>query len=357
MVGLHRLSTQSNPYVRCSYSFNCCVRVRTSRAHPLRRVLTSDGAVPVCRRWPTEGLPAATGSVGRVSGETNDPGEDANSQPGSPRDESRFAHPSMGHALDEEILSGGRVNAGDVRRVGGTITRPVGPHTPGVHAFLRHLEAEGFEGSPRALGVDDFDREVLTYLPGEVSQDFTPSWLADDDVLERVCRLHRDLQHAAVGFTWPDGIPSAVPYLVKGCEGTLVCHNDLSVENIVMSGTTPVGIIDFDYAAPVDRLFDLAYAARHWVPFRATGGLDPAIQGIDQIERFARLVDVHRLTRAERARLVAIAGLLLYRLLTVIKERADAGIGGFGAMWSAGYAESNRADHRWLTEHAHRLIG
>ena len=34
-----------------------------------------------------------------------------------------------------------------------------------------------------------------------------------------------------------------------------------------------------------------------------------------------------------------------------------AGIGGFGAMWSAGYAESNRADHRWLTEHAHRLIG
>ena len=99
-----------------------------------------------------------------------------------------------------------------------------------------------------------------------------------------------------------------------------------------MSGTTPVGIIDFDYAAPVDRLFDLAYAARHWVPFRATGGLDPAIQGIDQIERFARLVDVHRLTRAERARLVAIAGLLLDRLLTVIKERADAGIGGrFGS--------------------------
>lgn len=262
----------------------------------------------------------------------------------------------MGHALDEAILSGGRVNVGDVRRVGGTITRPVGPHTPGVHAYLLHLEGEGFEGSPRVLGVDDVGREVLTYLPGEVSQDFTPAWLSDDDVLERVCLLHRDLQRVSAGFTWPDGVPPGVPYLVEGAEGSLVCHNDLSVENVVMSGTTPVGIIDFDYAAPVDRLFDLAYAARHWVPFRATPGLDPALQDIDQIERFARFADVHRLTRAERTRLIEIGGLLLDRLLDVIHERADAGIGGFGAMWSAGYAEGNRDDRRWLEENTQRLI-
>ncbi|MCB1028514.1 MAG: phosphotransferase [Microthrixaceae bacterium] len=287
---------------------------------------------------------------------TDEPGEGDTNRPRPSDDLSRFAHPSMDKAIDEEVLSGGRVNAGDVRRIGGTITRPIGSHTPGVHGYLRHLEAEGFEGSPRVLGVDDVGREVLTYLPGEVSQDFTPWWLSDDDVLERVCLLHRDLQRASVGYTWPEGVPPGVPYLVEGGAGTLVCHNDLSVENIVMSGTTPVGIIDFDYAAPVDRLFDLAYAARHWVPFRATAGLDPALQGIDQVERFARFADVHRLTRAERGRVVDIAGLLLDRLLEVIHDRADAGIGGFGAMWSAGYAEGNRADRTWLDDHTERLI-
>ncbi|MEZ5383351.1 MAG: phosphotransferase [Microthrixaceae bacterium] len=262
----------------------------------------------------------------------------------------------MGEPNDEETLAGGRVNVGDVRRIGGTITRPIGAHTPGVHAYLRHLETQGFEGSPRVLGVDDVGREVLTYLPGEVSMDFTPAWLADDDVLERVCHLHRDLQRASMGFSWPEGIPPGVPYLIEGGEGSLVCHNDLSVENIVMSGTTPVGIIDFDYAAPVNRLFDLAYAARHWVPFRAPSGLDPTLAGIDQLERFARFADVHRLTRDERHQVVVLAGRLLDRLLEVIHDRADAGVGGFRAMWAAGYAEGNRADRAWLDQSEAELI-
>jgi hypothetical protein len=37
-----------------------------------------------------------------------------------------------------------------------------------VHALLRHLEAVGFDGAPRLLGIDAQGREVLTYLPGEV---------------------------------------------------------------------------------------------------------------------------------------------------------------------------------------------
>lgn len=38
------------------------------------------------------------------------------------------------------------------RRVGATVAHPARPRTPTVHAFLRHLEAEGFEAAPRVIG-------------------------------------------------------------------------------------------------------------------------------------------------------------------------------------------------------------
>jgi len=41
-----------------------------------------------------------------------------------------------------------------VVRIGDTVRRPVGPHSPLVHALLAHLESVGFEGAPRFLGID-----------------------------------------------------------------------------------------------------------------------------------------------------------------------------------------------------------
>jgi hypothetical protein len=38
------------------------------------------------------------------------------------------------------------------RRRGSTVTHPAQPWTPTVHAFLRHLAAEGFDAAPRVVG-------------------------------------------------------------------------------------------------------------------------------------------------------------------------------------------------------------
>jgi hypothetical protein len=62
-----------------------------------------------------------------------------------------------GPATEAVALSGGRLTAGVVR-VGGTVRRPTGPHSPFVHELLAHLEAVGFAGAPRLLGVDDQGR-------------------------------------------------------------------------------------------------------------------------------------------------------------------------------------------------------
>ncbi|MGH3171034.1 MAG: hypothetical protein ACRDN0_34865 [Trebonia sp.] len=65
-------------------------------------------------------------------------------------------------------LPGGNMNGGVVR-VGDTVRRPAGPWTPAVHALLAHLHAVGFAGAPRPLGIDEHDREILTFVPGTVA--------------------------------------------------------------------------------------------------------------------------------------------------------------------------------------------
>lgn len=57
---------------------------------------------------------------------------------------------------------------GRVERIGDTVHRPVAPWTAALHGLLRHLEAVGYERSPRVLGFDEHGREVLTWLDGWV---------------------------------------------------------------------------------------------------------------------------------------------------------------------------------------------
>jgi hypothetical protein len=63
-----------------------------------------------------------------------------------------------------------------VTRAGDTIRRATGFWSPSVHALLRHLE--DFPGSPRFLGIDEQGREILTFLPGEVTERDHPAGLA-----------------------------------------------------------------------------------------------------------------------------------------------------------------------------------
>jgi hypothetical protein len=97
----------------------------------------------------------------------------------------------------EVPLAGGDVTEGVVR-VGDTVRRPVGPHSPLVHALLTHLESIGFEGAPRFLGIDHAGREVLSYVDGEVAGRPRPPWIADEARLASVGPRHpggRDVQH------------------------------------------------------------------------------------------------------------------------------------------------------------------
>ena len=61
----------------------------------------------------------------------------------------------MRSRTDDGPLPGGTANHGRIVRVGDTVHRPRGPHSPSVHALLDHLGRHGFAGAPHVLATDD----------------------------------------------------------------------------------------------------------------------------------------------------------------------------------------------------------
>ena len=88
-----------------------------------------------------------------------------------------------------------------VVRVGDTVRRPAGFWSSLVDAFLRHLNAVGYQGAPRTLGFDDQGRHVFEYIEGNVLMPFEPG-----DHLGAACRageMIREFHDASAEFTPP----------------------------------------------------------------------------------------------------------------------------------------------------------
>ncbi|TQS44086.1 aminoglycoside phosphotransferase family protein [Cryptosporangium phraense] len=151
-----------------------------------------------------------------------------------------------------------------MERVGDTVRRPLYPWSPSVHDLLLHLERIGFPYSPRFLGLDDEGREVLTYLEGESGG---TGWtkVAGEAGLRAMARLLRDFHDAvrdhrpATAWAAHDGTFGA---------GEFLAHGDFGPWNLVWRGTTPIGILDWDYVWPAPPLHDVAYALEYVAPFR-----------------------------------------------------------------------------------------
>ncbi len=180
--------------------------------------------------------------------------------------------PDMGSIEDDQVeieLPGGRTS-GRVVRIGNTVLRRRRPEAETIHALLDHLRMRGFEGAPRALGFDDKDREVLSFIEGTVGVFLgtasLPDYVRSDESLASVGRLVRRFHDATVSFVPPH---NAVWLRQVGhpVGGEVVCHNDIGPYNTVFRGGAPVALIDFDDAAPGPREWDLAYAAYRFVPF------------------------------------------------------------------------------------------
>lgn len=246
--------------------------------------------------------------------------------------------------LHEIPLQGGDVTDGVVR-VGDTVRRPVKPSTPAVHALLRHLESAGFQHAPRVAGFDEAGREIITYVPGMSGLTAANS---GDEALTNLARLLREYHDATVGFPldnqgWEGGSNDDAPPEVIG-------HCDLTPDNAIFRGETPVALIDFDLARPTTRLFDIVTTLRHWAPIADPIDRPPLQRRADVGARLRLFCDAYGLPPRDRRRLIPLARIRFDRSYTVMRRRAATG-GNWARMWESGAGRRIRRAAAWLDDH------
>ncbi|WP_395576904.1 phosphotransferase [Streptomyces sp. BK79] len=240
--------------------------------------------------------------------------------------------------MPESPLPGGFVNA--VVRVGDTVRRPALARTRFVGDLLRLLEARGWSGAPRYLGVDDEGREVLSYLEGHVAwEPRQPAAVSSDESLATVARLVREFHDLTAGTP------------LAG-DQEVVCHNDLSPKNTVyqLSGRElrPAAFIDWDLAAPGARIHDIALVCWQYLD------LGPSVTDVEEAARRLRLiVDSYEL--ADRQRLVSTILWWQDRCWRGIESQADAGDVAMARLRDAGAVRHVRAAYRWVSDHRSAL--
>lgn len=214
----------------------------------------------------------------------------------------------------EEILAGG--NMEQVVRVGDTVRRVAGAWTPAVHALLDVLADAGIEEAPRALGTDAQGREVLSFLPGSVLAEAPATVLWSDQVLVDAARLLRRVHDASVELV---GRADLAWRSSRREPAEVICHNDFAAYNLIERNGRVAGVIDFDFASPGSRIWDLAYLAYRLVPFAEDA--QDAPNG-ESGRRLAMLTDAYGTDPAPE-RLVSVMALRLDDLAAFTRGRAQ----------------------------------
>lgn len=189
----------------------------------------------------------------------------------------------------------------EVFREGAVVHRQTGPWTSSVHSLLRHLEAVGFTGAPKivGLGYDNRGLETLTFIQGEFMQ--PGPWTLEGAAA--IGQLLRTVHGATASYHPP---PDAVwqPWFGRGLgsHARVIGHCDVGPWNIVARGGMPVALIDWEFAGPVDPLVDLAQACwlnakLHSDDIAEREGLPPLT---DRARQLRAIVDGYGLTARQR---------------------------------------------------------
>ena len=138
-----------------------------------------------------------------------------------------------------------------------------------MHALLDHLHQAGFDQVPSPIAIsDDGHTETLEFIEGDAGVYPLTDVQRSDAALVNVARTIRAMHDATAGFIAPDAdtwqTRTTTPTDID-CIG----HNDLGPYNVIFDGARVRAIIDWDFASPSSRAWDLCYAAHRFVPLSA----------------------------------------------------------------------------------------
>jgi hypothetical protein len=237
--------------------------------------------------------------------------------------------------VSEFPLRGGSVNT--VVRAGDTVRRrPAGRF---VHELLGFFERSGWGGAPRFLGVDERGREILSFVDGYVPwRSAGVPGVTVEASLVWVAELVREFHDLTAGTP------------LAG-DAEVVCHNDLAPNNTVYSpdgvGLRPVAFIDWDLAAPGQRVHDVAHVCWQYLGLGPGAVVGPAARGI-------RLIcDAYRLDG--RDEIVDVIMWWQDRCWRGIQAGAEAGEEAMVRLRGDGAVREVRAAFEWVAAHRSEL--
>lgn len=255
-----------------------------------------------------------------------------------------------------EQLHGGIANIGKVVRDGDVVLRPAPDNASTLRTLLEHLAAHGYP-SPRLLGRRDDSTEIFAFIPGETSMPPYPhTWVRSDSILIEIGGLLRALHDTTGEYVAPADAEWAID-LADPRGGPVICHNDLCIENAVVTDGRVVGILDYDFAAPGRPVWDLAMTARYWVPLQDP--LSAAASRRDGLDPFARvrlLADAYGADDEIRRTFTDVLMEVEDVALRFVLSRIDAGDQGFIDMWNdLGGLERSKRRMAWLQDNLVRF--
>lgn len=253
--------------------------------------------------------------------------------------------------MAERQLDGGVANAGGVVRAGRYVLRPSNAYSRSIHAFLRAVRDAGFNAASVPIGIDEDGRERLVFIEGDVPVPPYPGWSQSTTALASIAVLLRGLHDASRGFD-----PGALRWnheLADPAGGTVVCHNDVCLENVVFRGAIAVGLLDFDFAAPGRPLFDVAQFARLCVPIDdETNAARLGWQPADRPARLRLVADAYGLDHDRRRKLLTALDDSIAQGEQFVRRRVQAGDANFVTMWDRmGGGERFDRRRRWWADH------
>ncbi|PFC90757.1 aminoglycoside phosphotransferase [Bacillus anthracis] len=263
----------------------------------------------------------------------------------------------MSNYANEEKLTGGNVS--NVYRSKNTVRRELKPDSVKIHKLLQHLENKGFHYAPKFLGIDEKNREILSFIEGEAGNYPLKEYMRSNDVLKEIAKMLR-LYHDAVSEfplldDWKpmDHTPNNIEVL---------CHNDFAIYNIIFNNEKPVGIIDFDVAAPGPRIWDIAYTLYTCVPLSRTyyteSGEAVHYESAQHAGRMKERIKlfVQSYGKSMDEDYLGMVLLRLEALCTYMKRKANEGDVNFQRMMDEGHLEHYEKDMKFIRDYGAEWI-
>ncbi|RDI36330.1 phosphotransferase [Falsibacillus pallidus] len=264
----------------------------------------------------------------------------------------------MTNLHNEEKLTGGNVS--NVYRSKDTVRRDLKTNSDKIHTLLQHLESKGFNYAPRFLGIDESNREILSFIEGEAGNYPLKEYMWSDEALKKIAKILRQYHDAVSDFP---SLYEWAPIDNTPDNFEVLCHNDFAIYNIIFNQEMPVGIIDFDVAAPGPRLWDIAYTLYTCVPlsrhYHNEKGEEVRYNSTRDAERIKRRVNLFFETYDIEGMEEGFLDMVLLRLeglCKYMKRKAAEGDSSFQRMVDEGHYEHYQMDITFIREHGKEWI-